>query len=308
MQRGMHVDRDVIVVGAGIAGLSVAIWARRLGLSVAVLEAGSKAGGELLALPMPLTDYPGVVETAGPALAAVLEQQARALGAELRLERRVIRVAAASRTCVTDGGAVTGRALVLATGLSPRRLGVPGEDDLFRHGLVRRPSAEPDWFKGKRVAVIGGGDRAAENALMLARGGAGEVILVHRRPELRARERFERPLRAEYNVSLLLNSQVRSFTIQGSQVTVDLVQAGADRQLPVDAVCTYIGNVPNTQLVQGQAALTHEGYLVTSAAGESSVPSMYGAGDICTPPESQSLIGSAGQAAAVAKRIALQLE
>ncbi len=297
---------DVVIVGAGIAGLSTAIWARRLGLSVVVLEGERHEGGQLRQISGMITDYPGVQQIAGTTLSTTLRAQAEGGGAVFRMGDPVSRIEAGKKRCVTESGEVTGRALVLATGLSPRRLDVPGLDQLVQQSLIRRPSVELTWFQSKRVAVVGGGDRAAENALLL-REVAGRVYLIHRREQLRAREPFVRELQASPNITLLLNTTVSAFDVQGRQVQVRLAQSGQHRLLDVEAVCIYIGNRPNSDLVEGQLKLDDEGYIVVDRNGETSVRGVYAVGDVCTPPAYQSLVSAAGQAMVVAKHIALQL-
>jgi thioredoxin reductase (NADPH) len=289
---------DVVVVGAGFAGLSTALWARRLGLSAVVLERESREGGSLLRIAGPIIDYPGVV-AAGAELADALRSQLAQAGAGLLPGRPVQRVDAAARTCWTAEGPVQGRALVLATGLSPRRLGVSGEE------LVtgRRPSREPEWFRGRRVAVIGGGDRAAENALLLAETAAA-VWLIHRRDALRAMPEFQQQLLAS-PVTMLLGTAVTALEAQGQEM---LVRLDGQEPLPVDVVCAYIGNRPNTGLVEGQVLVTSDGYVATDRHGQTDLPGVYAAGDVCTASEYQSLATATGQAMIVAKHIALHID
>lgn len=302
----LHQRSDVVVIGAGVAGLSTAIWARRLGLSALVLDQAPEPGGNLRAIHYQIADYPGLPPTSGAALALHLHRQAEEGGAVIRLDLPVTAVNIAGLTCQTAEGPITGRALVLATGLAPRRLGVPGEPQLYEQGLVRRPSVTPAWFAGKRVAIIGGGDRAAENALMVARQ-AERVWLLHRADRLRARQTFREQLAAAPGIELLRNTQVTAFAVADGRATLRLMQGGQPLSLEADAVCIYIGNRPNTELVAGQADLSPEGYLIVDRSGRSSTPGLYGVGDVCTDPQYQSLITGAAQGMMAAKQIALSL-
>ncbi|HYG60644.1 MAG TPA: NAD(P)/FAD-dependent oxidoreductase, partial [Symbiobacteriaceae bacterium] len=288
--------------GAGIAGLSTAIWSRRLNLSTLVLEQSPHEGGQLRAIAQPIIDYPGVQAASGPDLAGALRRQAADAGAVLRLGEPVTAVDLPAHSCSTPSGVVCWQALVLAAGLTARRLGVPGESELYSHGLVRRPSRDPAWFRGKRVAVVGGGDRAAENALMLA-SLAEQVYLIHRRAGLRARESFQEPLRQAPNVEWLLCTEVSSFRFDPLRLC--LAQPERDWELPADAVCIYIGNRANASLVAGRVDLDPAGRVLVDRNGQTSAAGVYAVGDICTPPEYQSLATSAGQAMVVAKHIAL---
>lgn len=297
---------DVVVIGAGMAGLSTAIWARRVGLSALVLEQEATAGGQLHAIRLPLVDYPGLDEAGGPALAQRLREQAETAGAVLQLGAPVGRLDLSAHTCQTDHGLVVGRALVIATGISARSLGVPGEAVLKGRGLIHRPSIEPEWFRDKQVAVIGGGDRAVENALLL-QDVARAVTVIHRGPALRARPEFIERLEAASAVEIRLDTAVTAIGVDDAgEATLQLQAHGQTASVTVDAVCIYIGNRPNTDLVAGQLATGPDGYILTDRNGETSVPGVYAVGDVCTPPEYQSLVGAAGQAMVAAKHIALR--
>lgn len=296
---------DVVIVGAGMAGLATAIWARRLGLEPLVLEREGRAGGQLNQIGGRIFDYPGLDLPSGEALTQRLVRQAEEAGATLRLGRPVSAVSAADRTCVTPEGPVTGRALVIATGLSARRLGVDGEQDLYRGGWVRRPSHDLPWFQGRRVAVIGGGDRAVENAGLLLPV-VRRVHLLSRSP-LRARPDLTAPVLSSEKLVHHEGATVARFRTRPDAVTLDVEQSGRQWSLEVDAVCIYIGNQPNSQLVAGQVELDPEGYILTDRYGQTSVPGVFAVGDVCTPPAYQSLVMAGGQAMAVAKRIALSL-
>lgn len=296
---------DIVIVGAGMAGLATAIWARRLGLEPLVLEAAPRPGGQLNQIRGRIFDYPGLDLPSGEALTERLMRQAAEAGARVDLGRTVRAVSAAERTCLTSEGPVTGRALVIATGLRARRLGVEGERALYEGNWVRRPSYDLPWFRGRRVAVIGGGDRALENAGLLLPV-AREVHLLSRGP-LRARTDLSAPVLANDRLVHHERARVGRFDVRPDGVTVEVHQADRVWPLEVDAVCIYIGNEPNSQLVAGQVELDPEGYIVTDRFGQTSVPGVFAAGDVCTPPAYQSLANAAGQAMVVAKRIALSL-
>lgn len=292
---------DVVIIGAGMAGLSTAIWARRLGLTAIVLEREPEPGGQLTAIRGPILDYPGLDLPEGAALTERLVRQAREAGAELHSDWPVQAVDLPSRVCETARGRVAGRSLVMATGITARRLGVPGEEELYRQRLIRRPSHDLPWFAGKRVAVIGGGDRAAENALILA-GVARQVLLLHRGDRLRARPEFTQAMQAHPRIAVHLQTPVSRFDPTGQGIEIATTAGG----LQVDALCIYIGNRPNSDLVAGQVALDPDGYILTDRQGRTSVPGLLAVGDVCTLPAFQSLSTAAGQAMVVAKQIALQ--
>jgi thioredoxin reductase (NADPH) len=297
---------DLIIIGGGIAGLSTAIWARRVGMTAVVLEQAAEAGGQLRSIAQPIIDFPGLEAQSGATLSDRVRDQALAAGAELRPSTPALSVDVAARSVLTPQGRLQGGALVMATGLSPRKLGVPGEDDLARRGLVHRPSQEPGWFQGMHVAVVGGGDRAAENALLLA-GVAARVTVIHRGEQLRARPEFTSQL-AELSgrIDLRLRTDMEAIAAKADgSLTLHLRCGLQVESLAADALCIYIGNRPNSDLVAGQADLTPEGYIITDRDGRSSAPGLYAVGDVCTQPAYQSLSVAAGQAMVVAKHALL---
>jgi thioredoxin reductase (NADPH) len=302
MQRKEH--WDVLIIGAGIAGLSTAIWAQRLGLNALVLEQQPSVGGQLRWISPPIEDYPGLPATPGSAFAGQLEEQAESAGAVIHPEERVTSVDLDAKRCDTASGSYWGHALVIATGISPRRLDIPGEETVQSMGLVRRPSLELEWFRHKDVAVIGGGDRAVENALKLAPV-TRKVYLIHHKEQLRARSDFQADLMRAEGVRFWRNSRVTAITPPGCRIALQIDQEGNSRSLEVDALCVYIGNRPNTRFLLGRVGTAKAGYVTTDAFGQTELPGVYAVGDVCTPPEFQSLISAAGQAMVVAKQIAL---
>lgn len=297
---------DLVIVGAGAAGLATALWAGRLGLTALVLDRADRPGGQLHLHRLPVVDYPGLPVTEPRALAAELAAGAQRMGATLRLG---CAVTAIQPLAGADGahwqiesrdGLFLARDLVLATGLSPRPLGVPGEAELYQAGLVRRPTQEPDWFRGRDVVVIGGGDRAVENALLLGPI-AQSVTLVHRRPALRARPALTERL-PEAGVRLLLDLSVTQVDRSGEGACLHLSNG---QSLRANAVCPYVGNAPNTGLLQGILPL-NSGELQTDRWGATSLPGLWAVGDLATPAPFQSLSRAVGDGMGVAKAILLR--
>jgi len=299
---------DVVVVGAGFAGLSTAIWARRLGLCALVLEQQDREGGQLRAVASRIADYPGLEPLEPAALSLRLRTQAESAGAVLRLGEPVMEVDGLHRRCITGDGPLEGGAVVMATGVSPRRLGIPGEEEWLRRGLARRPSEEREWFRDKAVVVVGGGDRAAENALLLA-GVASSVTLAFRGEELRAQPRFIQSLRTTGQILLAPKLGLESiFLLADERLWLKGNQRGQPWEMAADALCVYIGNRPNSDLLQGQVTLTADESILVDANGETSLPGIYAVGDVCTAPAFQSLATAGGQAMVVAKQIALRAQ
>jgi thioredoxin reductase (NADPH) len=309
---------DLIIVGAGAAGLATALWAGRLGLSALVLDQADRPGGQLHLHRLPVVDYPGLPPTDPKGLAAELAAGALRLGASVRLGWTVTAIrllaGAEDRWAVeTPNGTLRTPDLVLATGLSARRLGVAGEAALWEAGLVRRPSQERDWFQGRDVVVIGGGDRAVENAVLLAPV-ARSVTLVHRRLELRARPALAEQLEGS-GVRLLLGLTVDQIQVSGETASLTLSDG---QRLVATAVCPYVGNQPNRGLLQdllargdqglgpsAWAPIPSTGEVETDRLGRTGLPGLWAVGDLATPAPFQSLSRAIGDAMSVAKAILL---
>lgn len=303
-------DADAVIIGAGPAGLSAALWCRRLGLRVVVLEQGAEPGGQMREILHPVGDYPGVTAPAGPALAALFARQALAAGAEVRPGAAV-----RSLTPLPDGvrveagaTAVTARRAIVASGSRPRRLGVPGEAEMIARGEVWRGSRDRERFAGLPVAVVGGGDRAAQNALLLAEAGA-RVTLIHRSSRFRARRALLGPALAHPRVRVLAGAAVRRILGRERVEGVEVALGGGEfLVLPVAAVFVYIGMEPNVEFLGGRAALEGDGTLRVDRTGATSLPGVWAAGDVCTPAAFRSIPAAAGQGMVAAKALALDLE
>ena len=279
---------DVVIVGAGMAGATAAMWCARLGRSFAWLESGDALGGQLANVHNPIVDYPGRATADGPEFAAVLAEQ---LEPRPRLRTAVAAADCAAPAVTLAGGErVSGRALLLCTGVRPRSLGVPGEE-----AALRSASRVGARARGRRALVVGGGDGAVEGAQILASHGAAHVTLVHRGPALRAREDLRQRLPATTEV--LLRTTVRSLD--------PIVVAGPDgeQRLDADLVFVKIGFEPASELVAGQLERDAGGYVRCDGNQRTSAPApVFAAGDVCSPV-AQSLAVAGGQAAAAAKVI-----
>lgn len=300
----MQMERhwDLIIIGAGAAGLSTALWAGRLGLGALVLESADRPGGQLHLHRMPVVDYPGLPVTEPGELAKELAAGAHRMGATLQFGCRVTAIRPISEGQLrwqveSSLGSFSTPDLVLATGLSPARLNLPGEAELHQAGLVRRPTQEPDWFRDRAVVVIGGGDRAVENALLLAPI-ASRVTLVHRRQQLRARAALADQLKSA-GVHLLLDLTVTRFEVGAEGALLHLSDGS---NLQAEAVCPYVGNLPNTSLVEG---LFGSAPLETDRYGQTALPGLWAVGDLATPAPFQSLSRAVGDAMGAAKAILL---
>lgn len=296
---------DMVIVGAGAAGLTAAIYGGRARLSTLLLE--RLAPGGQAALTEAIENYPGFPEgISGPDLVRRMEQQARRFGATL-LSAEVVTVIPAPEAIVvrTGAGEQQGRTVIIASGASPRELGVKGEHEYRGRGVSYCATCDGAFFRGKRVAVVGGGDSAVEEALFLT-GFADRVFLIHRREEFRAARSLQERASASPGLEFVLDNVVEEIlggeTVSG--VRVRNVRSGDTRELEVQGVFIYIGLKPNTGFLPAQVKLDDEGYVVTDEEMRTSVTGIYAAGDVRSKSLRQvaTAVGDGAVAAASAQR------
>lgn len=272
---------DMIVVGGGPGGYTAAMYAARAGLDVLVVEKLS-AGGQM-ALTTQIDNYPGFPEGIdGFDLGERMQQQAERFGVKTELAE-VLRAELASepKRLHTTEGEFAARTVVIATGADPRRLGLPMEWELTGRGVNYCAHCDGHFYKGKTVVVIGGGNTAAADALLLSRI-AKKVILVHRRDTLRATKIYHKPLMEADNVQFIWNSTVTQLLhgdrLTGVQVT-DVV-TGQQQELACDGLFVSIGRAPNTGIFPELEK--EDGYILAGETTETSLPGVYAVGDVRT--------------------------
>lgn len=291
---------DMIVVGGGPGGYTAALYAARSGLDVLVLEKLS-AGGQM-ALTETIENYPGFAEGVGGfELAEIMQRQAERFGAKSEYaEVEKMELSASPKVLHTSAGTFYAKTVVLATGANPRKLGVAGEDELVGRGVAYCASCDGMFYKDKTVVVVGGGNTAAEDALILSRI-AQKVILVHRRDTLRATKVYHQPLIQTENVEFRWNSVITEL-LQDEKLTgvrLENVKTGEQELLPCDGVFVSVGRVPVTELVQGQLELDAGGYVVADETTATSIPGVYAVGDVRTKQLRQVVTAVADGAVAV---------
>ena len=274
---------DMIVIGGGPAGYTAALYGARAGLSTLVLEKLS-AGGQM-ALTDVIDNYPGFPEGVdGFELGERMQQGAERFGAVTELaEVYSVNLQAEPRVVETSEGTFLGHTLILATGAGPKELGLPNEQALVGRGIHYCAACDGMRYKGKTVAVIGGGNSAVADALQLARV-AEKVIIVHRRDSLRATKVYHDPLMKLENVEFRWNSAVSEILGDGKVTGLRLwdTLTGAMSEIAVDGVFVSIGRKPATDLVKGQVELDRNGYIVADESTRTSVPGVYAVGDVRT--------------------------
>ena len=291
---------DMIVVGGGPGGYTAALYAARAGLDTLVLEKLS-AGGQM-ALTEEIDNYPGFEDGIdGFTLAEKMQRQAERFGAQSAYaQAEYMDLAADPKVLKTSEGTFYGRTVVLATGASPRELGLAGEAALTGRGVAYCAACDGMRFKGKTVVVVGGGNSAAADALLLSRI-AEKVILVHRRDTLRATKIYHQPLMEAANMEFRWNSVVTELLHEDRLTGVKLkdINTGVVTAVPCDGVFISVGRKPSTELVRGQLELDKNGYIVADETTKTTLPGVYAVGDIRTKPLRQVVTAVADGATAV---------
>ncbi len=274
---------DVIIIGSGPAGLAAAIYGQRAGLSLLVMEKQPMSGGQIINT-YDVDNYPGLQGIGGFDLAMKFREHADALGASFVTEEvRTVETSGDVRYVVTDQNRYETKTVVLATGAVHRKLGVPGEDALSGMGVSYCATCDGAFFRGKDVAVIGGGDVALEDALFLSRT-SSKVWLIHRRDEFRGAKILQDRVRETENIEILWDTTVEEIGGE-SQVESLLLKnkkTGAETPLSVQGVFIAVGILPDSALLEGIAKLDEGGYVCAGEDGCTSCPGIFAAGDVRT--------------------------
>lgn len=290
---------DMLVIGGGPGGYTAALYAARAGLSVVVLEKLS-AGGQM-ALTAQIDNYPGFEEGIdGFTLGEKMQQQAERFGAVTELaEVTALHLESEIKTAETTEGIFRAKTVVLATGAGPKLLGLPKETELTGRGVNYCAACDGMFYKGKTVAVVGGGNTAAADALALSRI-AKKVIVIHRRNTLRATKIYHEPLLHAPNVEFRWNSAVTELLSDGKFKGIrvrDLI-TGDESVIDCDGLFVSIGRTPATRLVQGQLVLDDAGYIMADETTRTSMPGVFAVGDVRTKSLRQIVTAVADGAAA----------
>lgn len=276
---------DLIIIGSGPAGLSAAVYGKRAGLNLLVLEKNPMSGGQVLNT-YEVDNYLGMPGMNGFDMGMQFRQHADKLGVEFReTEVSEIQDLGNKKIVQTDGEALETKSVILATGAVHAHLGVPGEEELAGMGVSYCATCDGAFFRGRTVAVVGGGDVALEDAIYLART-SEKVYLIHRRDELRGAMVLQEELKSLSNVEILYSHVVEE--IQGEDavegVRIKNLKTEETSVLPVAGVFVAVGIRPGTELVREMTACDEGGYVLAGEDCATQVPGLYAAGDVRKKP------------------------
>lgn len=320
MKERENIKYDVIIIGAGVAGLSAALWCNDLKLSCYILEYRVVIGGQLNWIFNPITNHLGGIEAKnGRELRELMEKKFYARNVEITHDAAITEVdLRAGRVTFYESGYdvdVTEQAasIIIATGTRRRQLNAKGESEFRGRGVYDSGTGEKNLIAGKRAVVIGGGDAAAENALLLAEV-CPHVALIHRGQSLRARAEFIERLAQTSNIEVLLNTVVTEIcgedkisnqreSRETSYVkSVSVKTPDKETSVDAEAVLVRIGYQPNTEHFEGQLALDEQGYIKINSEHETSIQNVFAIGDVSNPL-APTISGAIGAGATVAKVI-----
>jgi alkyl hydroperoxide reductase subunit F len=286
---------DVLIVGGGPAGAAAAVYAARKGIRTGI--ASERFGGQVLDT-LGIENFISVKETEGPKFALALEEHVRHYDVDIiNLQRaKALRPngGGAVEVELESGATLKGKTVILSTGARWRTLNVPGEQEYRNKGVTFCPHCDGPLFKGKAVAVIGGGNSGVEAAIDLA-GIVKHVTLIEFGTELRADAVLQRKLQSLPNVAVILNAQTTEVAGDGHKVNALVYKdraSGAEQRVPVEGVFVQIGLVPNTEWLKGALELSKTGEIVVDARGQTSLPGVFAAGDCTTVPFKQIIIAA----------------
>ena len=272
---------DLLIIGSGPAGLGAAIYGERAGLKLAVIDRSPISGGQVLTT-YEVDNYLGMPQISGSDISDRFKEHADKLGVDfITADVQSVEDLEEKKVVHTDEGDFETKAIILATGAAHAMLGVEGEMKLAGMGVSYCATCDGAFFRGRTVAVVGGGDVAVEDAIFLA-GICKKVYLIHRRDSLRAADSLQKKLMSLSNVEIVWNSEVSK--IQGEEMVESLLlhqnQTGKETVLEVNGVFIAVGILPNTKSFKGLVDMDENGYILADETCATSVPGIYAAGDI----------------------------
>ena len=291
----------LIIIGSGPAGLTAALYTARASLNPLMIS-GNELGGQV-SITTEVENYPGFPQGAtGPELVDLMRKQAEKFGARTEIDEvtQVDFTHGTPFTLRTHSEEYQAEAVIVTSGASPKRLGVPGEEEFIGRGVSFCATCDGFFFRGKEILVVGGGDSALEEGLFLTKF-ASAVRVIHRRDKLRAGEALKSRALKNEKMSFIWNTVVERINGDGAVESVEVrdLVSGREQQLSADGVFIYVGHYPNTALFEGQLAMDEHQYLITDKKMMTSAPGVFAAGEVQDPVYRQ-VATSVGQGCAAA--------
>ena len=294
---------DVVIVGGGAAGMSAALWCDELGLKTLLLEENEELGGQLRYVFNPIENHLGAKTKNGEALRKIFLKQIQTRRFTSRLQSKIVTINIRKKSIVLENGEnIKWQFLIIATGVRRRKLGIEGEEKFKNRGIIESGKRDVKSAKNKKAAIIGGGDAALENALILAET-AAKVTLVHRGENFRARPEFIERVKSHPKIEILTSTAAAEIIGDENVKAVKLknIQTGKSQILPVETVLIRIGVAPNTEIFHGQIEMDQSGYIKVNQNCETNVPHIFAVGDVACPlaPTVSTAVGMGAIAAKV---------
>lgn len=301
-----HNVYEVIIIGGGPAGISAGIWCSRLGIRALILEQNQEIGGQLQQIFNPIIDYPGLIVQNGQQLQQKLEEHLQQVSIAVLTDHKVQRIEYNNNfeyIVVTNQGLYYSRYLILATGSVARKLHIPGEE-LIAHEGNYSSQKNIDVFCGKRVLIVGGGDRALEGALSIAKV-AREVSIVHRQDRFRARDEFVQALSQYENIQIYTPYVVKKIETNNRLKVVTLAHVHTQETMfnEYDLVLIRIGREPVDDYLSFKLQKNENGWIQVDDNGRTSIDSIFAIGDLITSPSYSSIVQAVGQGMRAVKTI-----
>jgi thioredoxin reductase (NADPH) len=294
---------DVIIIGGGAAGLSAALWCDELDLNALLLEEKDELGGQLLWTYNAIKNHLGIEANNGRELRDIFLKQIERRNFTIKLSCEIGEIDVKNKTVLLKSGErFFAKAVIIATGISRRKLNIAGEEKFKEKGILESGMRDQDLVRGKNVAIIGGGDAAFENVLILAET-ASEVILIHRRERFRARTEFVEQAKSQPKIKILTNSIAQKIVGNQRVEAIELknAQTNETQILSVEAILIRVGVEPNTKLLHGQIKLDENSYIKINQNCETNIKGVFAVGDVANPlaPTVSSAVGMGATAAKV---------